>query len=185
MSFHENELRLSLELFRDISYLELALRNHIDKQFCKRWQGNRHWLFDSGSPIFLTENKSASYWKNKIAEANKRAKTKDNPSSIISDLPFGFWTKFSEGQFEQTLWIPYVRHAFAKGASRKYIDRGLSRIRAQRNRIAHHEPLNLGKYKGLIIATSIDVLSLLDSLNPNLAEFVKDTSKVRELLQLI
>ena len=110
----------------------------------------------------------------------------------MANLSFGFWVSLvgpggkrgnnCEANYEKTLWRPALRQAFRypKPLLRKEVHIRLDRLRNLRNRIAHHEP---------ILARDLekdhqDILELADLICPETAEWIKQRSRVLELLRL-
>jgi len=73
---------------------------------------------------------------------------KTTTGKVIPELKFVFWQKMFTRRYDVRLWHPHLRRVFPHGdaslavpALRQSIYGDLERLRALRNRIAHHEPI--------------------------------------------
>lgn len=165
LDLYEWNARLSAAFLRDISHLEVGLRNACDRQLQSAVSGHdTHWSDPSTLmrlfPIALRFDKA----KGRRIDVNKnprgqveRARDSVTPHSgrgtpslaplpgkTVAELMFGFWTFLFADAHEKTLWVPYLHKAFPSGTDRKKLSQTLTAIREFRNRIAHHENILKG-----------------------------------------
>lgn len=190
LALYEWNLRLSAAITRDISHLEIALRNAYDRTLSELWQGSDHWTLDPESPVTTplprTRNGRAfdanAGNRRSIDEAVRRCRHRSTaPDDIITELPFGFWRHVTDAAHEKALWVPYLHHAWASGTDRSTIDRTLSRVSIVRNRAAHHEPVIISGRTGVLTVYE-EIVELLGLLLPNLAKHVAATTTVAAVL---
>ncbi|MDR1450573.1 MAG: hypothetical protein LBI84_10345 [Propionibacteriaceae bacterium] len=188
---YEWNLRLTHAVLRDTAHFEIALRNAYDLAVQTRWNRPSHWLSDPASPVL------ALLWRNShgrrldVNIPNRREVTEAvhrtrggaaTPGAVIAELPFGFWWHLSDAAHEQTVWIPYIYYSWPKGTSRRQIDRAVYSVNALRNRAAHSEPLFSLAGWGSVIKVCSRIVSLLDLLNTDLADYVRQTSTVQAVM---
>ena len=178
---------LSSAYWEGIAYLEVALRNLLDKKMTQRQQilgRSQHWIFDDFSELGRartsdTQDKQPFL---EIVSAMRRVRKNRKPMTpdqIISELSFGFWHQLVSKK-QLFLW-PELASGFANAPSRNqnYISALTLEIRDLRNRIGHHHRLT---------AHSIDtgyltIISLATAMNIQLAEWIEKDSRIKSLLQ--
>lgn len=134
--------RVSAAFLCDLHYVEVALRNHFDRELAARF--GPEWFLD---PAFLAlcdvrshgilkkaQKDAARYWPKNI---------RPPPGKVIAELTFGFWHTLTDSRLEHTLWVPCLHKAFLprKPPKRSLFNHELERLRQLRNRVAHHEPI--------------------------------------------
>lgn len=183
-------MELGLALLRDISALEVALRNAYDAAISARWNGSNHWLLDFDSPFLRTiivvqkgQLQDQSYLvRRDILQAVQRAGgARVDPGKIVAELGFGFWTRLTETRFEKQFWVPYINHAYGSRVDRSRVHDDLRNIRLLRNRIAHHEPVfGFPNRNAALEVPAIHpaIMRTLHELSGTAAEYIQSTSRV-------
>ncbi|WP_071288978.1 hypothetical protein [Mycolicibacterium llatzerense] len=152
---YEWNIALGQALMRDISHLEVGLRNAYDTAFAQRWTGTDHWLLSPSSPAVMPiwrirSDKSGfkrgtdvNFINRKSIDSAIRECGGGNAKAgkVIAELSFGFWRSLTTATHEKSIWVPYLHAAYPKGTSRSAVDRSLFDVNIVRNRIAHHEPI--------------------------------------------
>jgi hypothetical protein len=125
-----------------ISILEIGLRNGVNNQLIKKFNG-REW-FETKDFVKIASSfqiETISKARNSILQEKKEI----TPGRIIAELSFGFWTSLFDARYEMTLWknLRFVFPACPKVIrQRKTISSKLNGIRKLRNRIFHHEAIS-------------------------------------------
>ncbi len=134
------------KLYVEFHWLEIVLRNTINKQLIKTY--GMEW-YDSHKINFgVLENDKLEKSKAILGNENKPV---NNPNMVAS-LTLGFWVNMFNGRYEE-LWRHCLRNAFPKarkGLKRKDLTTRLHPLLKLRNRIAHYEPVlkyNLSQFK--------------------------------------
>lgn len=142
LRLYEWNCAVSSALFEVLGDVEVVVRQalhrelsewHKSKGFPGEWYDNAHGLL---TPRAVTE----------IASARRRLKSRnlhETPSSLIPELPFGFWRFLLTRTYAPTIWRISGRKAFPNvgpnEASALWASMG--RLHRLRNLIAHHEPV--------------------------------------------
>lgn len=122
---------------------EVVVRNGVSDALEAVYGANWPW-----SPGFLRSlpNPRVGYSMHK----DLIAATRGNPTTgkVIPELKFVFWQKMFTSRYDARLWGPHLSRVFPKlpagqpaTGSRTALFVALEKIRALRNRIAHHEPI--------------------------------------------
>ena len=125
-----------------ISILEIGLRNGVNNQLIKKFNGN-DW-FETKDFIKIASSfqiETISKARNSILQEKKEITS----GRIIAELSFGFWTSLFDARYEMTLWknLRLVFPACPKMIrQRKNISSKLNGIRKLRNRIFHQEAIS-------------------------------------------
>jgi hypothetical protein len=159
LELYEWNSRLSAAFLRDLSHLEVGLRNACDRQLSAAvLPHDTHWT-DPGTllklfPVSIRKNKrNGKTWdanknpRGKVLEARDRCGSPGIvpvPGKIVAELMFGFWTYLVADSHEKTIWVPYLHKAFPPGTDRDRVSQALTAIREFRNRVAHHENILKG-----------------------------------------
>jgi hypothetical protein len=127
-----------------LGHVEVLLRNAMHTQLT-RWSVGRHgdprWYLD---PDKLLSRPALA----DIDDARRRASrngTPETPGRVVAELGFGFWRFLLASQYERTLWLPLLRHAFPglRGRGiRRDVHNTVADLHGLRNRIAHQEPIH-------------------------------------------
>jgi len=159
LDLYEWNSKLSAAFLRDLSHLEVGLRNAFDRQLSAAVLPKEfHWT-DPGTllalfPVSTRQNKrTGKSWdanknpRDKVQEARERCASPGVapvPGKIVAELMFGFWTYLVADSHEKTIWVPYLHKAFPPGTDRARVSQALTAIREFRNRVAHHENILKG-----------------------------------------
>jgi hypothetical protein len=178
--------KVASAFLRDLSDLEVLVRNAFDRAVQEQWDGPAHWLIDPSSPILVVKWKDDGSDRNHIAR-DSIASAIDKagglgvatPGKIVAELTFGFWASLVTKVREHDVWTPYVSRAFiSPRPERKEVNRRMVAINGLRNRVAHHEPLinyDLDKMHNRI-------LDLCGWISPEVQEHVRSETSVPALI---
>ncbi len=179
--------RLSAALMRDLSDLEVLVRNTFNDAIQSRRPGP-HWLLDPDSPLRVPrprkraggEDDSNKGTREKTERAIRDAGGPDaTPGKVVAELTFGFWLSLVRRGREHEIWTPYVVHAFNKPKLKRHaVEERMNPLNDLRNRVAHHEHL---------LTTDVTkhhdwLLELAGWLSPNVADHISSTSEVGDLI---
>ena len=177
---------LSAAFWESIGYLEVALRNRINRQLDFRNQKRgraEHWIFDDyfelGRDRTIYANHRQPYLE--IDAAIKRVRRngkKMNPGQIISEMSFGFWHQMVSKK-QLFLW-PDLATGFPNLLSR---DQGMiseltQSIRTMRNRIGHHHRI----WTIDVDRNYSDLLALAGFIDEDLRRWISMRSHISEVL---
>ena len=184
LQLHAWNTAIGAALYGPLQSLEITLRNAMNCQLISKfgvsWYEHMNDVFDTGA-------------LSRIAKARKElegAGRNVSASRIVAKLPFGFWVLLtgrggprygrSKSNYEMMLWRPALRLAFpyCDSLSRNDVYKSLNRLRDLRNRIAHHEPI----FTRNLEADHEEILKLVGWICPEMAELIKQHSRVLELL---
>jgi len=129
--YFEN-LKISQKLYYNLHWLEIALRNEINKQLIEKYELDWCNTFDFNQKE-----------KNKIDKCKKyleEHKYQPSNQNIVANLSFGFWVSIFNNSYEE-LWRHCLRSSFKSQITikRKTIYKSLDAILKIRNRFSHHE----------------------------------------------
>lgn len=137
-------VRLSEAMLPALNYLEIILRNKVDKLICRHFGQN--WLVTLPASLRLNDSD-----KDKITDTIERFtreyRRAPHHDDIIAQINFGFWCAFFHKRYDPILW--HRKHAITdvfpalprEKRTRRTIEQMLFLIKKLRNRIAHHEPI--------------------------------------------
>jgi len=163
-----------------LSYLEVMLRNAIDRQFSSRSEGV---LASGNQGDRLTDGGILeTAGQERVDEAIRRVRDQGKEprhDRVVAALSFGFWCALLAGRYED-LWRSHLRHAFPGGDGlRRAVRSELGSILPFRNRVAHHEAIfgwDLPKQEG----RQLRVISFID---PEAGSYVASRSRVSGILE--
>lgn len=192
---------VSTAFLRDLAILEVALRNAMSAQLARRW--GAQWFSNPEMPL---DDRSL----NALNRAWREITGPKTAGKLVAQCMFGFWRDLlDKGDHAgkdprrarcnyEVLWRGVLDKAFPGGRAqakqdsmrwnREYALSVVSRVRALRNRVAHHEPLVNGfPFPGqkLRITTEEahrDLLKLAAMLDRDLHAFLRDWSQVPDLI---
>lgn len=187
MRLYQWNTELSAAFWESLGHLEVALRNAIDHQmsarhFAKGRPG--HWIYDDARELGRGHGKGAAKHAHPYADIDtaikrvRKNRMPTDPGQIISEISFGFWHQMvSKGQM--VLW-PDLAGAFPymKGRGQRTVADKVESLRALRNRIGHHHRI----WSLDVAAKYSELLALAGYISPQLASWIDDRSRVRELL---
>lgn len=137
-------IEVSAALWGPISVLEIMLRNAMHNQM-KQGRSDEWW------DLTYLASKEQNAVERAIEKAREVTGYQPNADQVVGSTSFGLWvglTGVGEARnptfdYESKIWQPRLRHAFPLlGAVRKrQLHDELQRIKAMRNRIAHHESI--------------------------------------------
>jgi hypothetical protein len=178
--------RVASAFLRDLSDLEILVRNAFDRAVQDNWNGSVHWLIDPESPLLVVRWKDDGSDTNHIARdhiSNAIAKAGGlgvaAPGKIVAELMFGFWASLVTRAREHDLWTPYISRAFlSPRPSRRDVDRRMAALNRFRNRVAHHEPLINHDLEEL----HTRILDLCGWISPEVLKHVQAETTVPDLI---
>lgn len=149
---------LSASLFRDFSYLEVALRNSCDRALFRRGRQiaqGADWLkSEQNARLVLPTQPRTQATVRKLVETLDDARTYSgfggNPSlprgKILAEVSFGFWKYLFTHEMRKELWEGCLDIEFKYVDKKKSVDaeqlhRELEKLATVRNRIAHQESI--------------------------------------------
>lgn len=165
VSLYLQNLELCEKLYYNLHWLEIILRNSINKSLCNRL--GSEW-YSTNIDIF------ADVEKNKIEKSISQLisdnKQINNPN-IVANLNFGFWVNIFNNPYDN-LWRYCLRKAFPKtkeATFRKDVSKRLHPILKLRNRVAHYEPIlkyDLAKYNQ-------NIIDIINWIEPEFVSYLK------------
>lgn len=170
LDLYEWNAEASAAAFRDLSSIEIAIRNAYNHAIEGAWTGQDHWTDHPATmfpPVYRTRGRGVRVDINGksreiLVAARSKVGASAPPGKVVAELSFGFWRYLSTRGHEKTMWLPYLRHAFPAGTDRgRDVDQPIQALHHLRNRVAHHEPLfslNLANHHQYLceLATLID-----------------------------
>ncbi|MER7114537.1 CAAX protease [Saccharomonospora azurea] len=188
------DVELSSAFMADLALAEVILRNAMNDQlsayFGARWYRLDH-LFDKRS-------------RAAIKRAWRDGKCADDapPGKLIAQLTLGFWVNLLDSggradqpphdrkcSYDNLLWRPCLRLAFPHGTGKRSDQHTLAkRVHTLRNRVAHHEPVIGGipipgtRRRRTLPDAHHDILTLMGTIDPGLADWMHRHSRVPALL---
>lgn len=133
-------MALAESLYPSLQALEVALRNTLHAALTQHF-GCEDWYDVPGMLQHRNEQEALVRAKASLAEIGRPLE----PSRVVAELSFGFWTSLLNQRYEQRLWPSLLKPAFPflpKGQrTRKTLSTRLDKVRRLRNRVFHHEPI--------------------------------------------
>jgi len=177
---YEWNVKVSAAFLEILGYVEVLLRNAIDRQFPATYPltslspgDSRVWLCD---PAILTVEGGEKV-KEAIARLHREQK-QPSRDRVIASLSFGFWHALFSGTYEE-LWRSTLFKAFPHGTgSRREISNLLGPILHFRNRVAHHEAIFFSDLE----RQHLRILRLASLIDPEAEEYISARSRVERLL---
>ena len=170
-----------------IAYVEVALRNLLDKRMTQRQLllgRSTHWIFDDDYELGRSKDPSVESKQpfKEIGDAMRRVRKNGKPltpDQIISELSFGFWHQLVSKK-QLFLW-PELAAGFINAPSRRqsYISNLTLEIRDLRNRIGHHHRLGTDAIEGGFQALNL----LADSMDKELVVWIGSNSRINNLIK--
>lgn len=160
-------MALSESLYPSMQGIEIALRNSLHTAASQRF-GSEKW-FDDQLLVHERDRGFVSSAKEILVKSGKPVE----PSRVIAELSFGFWTSLFDVRYEQRLWpwllkpvFPYMPRTMR---TRAELSRRLNKIRIMRNRVFHHEPIWYWKD---MERQHRDLIEAISWINPAMARFI-------------
>ena len=178
---YEWNAELAAAVWRDVAHLEVAVRNAFDRCLDQHLDGD-HWIRRDRVLFDRTRGKTGNAdtrSRRDVEVARRRAGPDAPPGKVVAELSFGFWRYLTSASYEKRLWLPALRHALPDGTDRaREVERPMSDLHQLRNRVAHHEPL----LRTPVGKRHKQVLALAELVLPELAEHIRRSSRVPEVL---
>jgi hypothetical protein len=166
---YEQNTLLAESLYGILQGLEIALRNSIHAQLAASFARPDWWNAVQLKPEQAMMLRSAE-------DSLQRVGKPLDPSRIVAELSFGFWTGLTGPRYID-LWRNHLVKIFPRRpVQRADVQLRLNSIRKLRNRIAHHEPI-------LSRPLQKDVNQIFDTLSwisPVTARWVRSNSSFEE-----
>ena len=133
-------MALSEALYPTLQSVEVVLRNTIHEA-ARQHFGREDWFDDTT----IVNHRNDIVNLTKAKETLRRTNKALEPSRIIAELGFGFWTSMLDRRYERILWPRLIHDAFPyvprRLRTRSTLSRRFHHIRQLRNRVFHHEPV--------------------------------------------
>lgn len=181
--------RISGAFYELLSYVEVSLRNAVDKAL-KDYEPpasavvnpNKSWWFSN--PAFLKDAhlKFADTAVGHLQRSNGDKRYNYSRDKIISSITFGLWEEIFSKDYEN-IFRQHLVHAFPDRRLtdikiRKDVQKRVSSLRLLRNRIAHHQHIF-----HLPLEERFDqAIEILTAINKDFADWVEGNSQVKYLL---
>lgn len=193
LALYEWNCEASAAVFRDLSHLEVALRNAYNHAIEAVWPGTGHWTDNPNlifAPLHRTRGRGAARGSVDVNTKNRQLLTEardhaqgnaaqpPRPGKIVAELSFGFWRYLSSSAQEKTMWNPFLHNAFPTGTDRRDVDDYVQGLHRLRNRVAHHEPL----FTANLTAQHSKMIALATLIDPTLATYIGGRSTVPNLI---
>lgn len=178
VELYEWNAAISAACWEVLGHVEVAIRNAMVSKLAERHRRRTlpgSWLDDPMSD--LTDKAHGD-----IAKARRQVRMKGKPLSdgqVIAELGFGFWRFLLAHRYMTTIW-PDLSYAFPYAPDRQLVslEQPVARLWEIRNRIAHNERI----WNQPIRELHDDALLVLGYIDPYLAQWVADRSRVPALL---
>ncbi len=172
-------LAVSGAFFESIHYLEIALRNTMDRALTD-WASAKLGATDPWyrSPSVPLTPKTREAVRQAVRRATDDGQRAELPGRVVAELTLGFWWSLLAQGYGRGLWQPCLQHAFP-AARQQRLHTSLDHIRQLRNRIAHHEPI----HPRPLASDYRDLLGTAEQISSRLAWWIDTTSRVPELLE--
>lgn len=182
---YEWNVSISAAFFELISYVEVALRNAVDKILAQlevaetARVGVRHgWWF--ASPTFLADHELSFY-----ETARKHLGSRADGASrdkVLASMTFGVWDGVFGPSYEQ-LFRRHLVYAFphrGPGFKRETVKKNVLALKNLRNRIAHHQPI----FDHPLEERFEQAMELLRWIDPALEQWVQGLCRVPDVLNV-
>jgi len=166
-------LTLSEALYTPLQNVEIALRNALYRPIAE--DKGKDWLLPARQ-IILQDKERLEV--EKAIEFLSHHKKAIEPSRVVAELNFGFWTGLLNRRYEHKLWPFYLQRVFpfapARERKRRIFSERFDRIRKLRNRVFHHEPI--WRWDDLRERHQ-EILEAIHWMSPSLAQLVTRTDR--------
>lgn len=146
VQLYQWNVALAAACFEAFHYVEIVVRNAIDRQLALRFTESRR-----GIPWFMLQivddQKARKALEESVGRVRARLRAqnpgRDGREQIVAGTDLGFWIELLHGAYEN-LWREAVHKAFpGSSGRRKDVLTVLEMLRVFRNRLAHHDSLLL------------------------------------------
>lgn len=135
--------QVSAAFLHPLHICEVVVRNGVSNVIEAVYGPTWPW---SAAFVRSLPNPSGGYsMRNDLLSARCNEKT---VGKVIPELKFAFWQRMFTSRNDLRLWVPYLHQYFPyfpvgmdAAACRSWMFNALDKVRALRNRIAHHEPI--------------------------------------------
>ena len=166
LMLHRRNAVVASILFADVQFVEIALRNELDRELQK-----------VVSPDWLDDPQFEEY----VLVAKSKAKYIDTPSNprdkIIVGVSLGSWVKLWEKHHDN------IPGAFKNDPDPRKLIRDLKSLRNLRNDMAHHEPILEGTRRRDLKKDIAAMDRILRSIDPKAADWLRANSLFRQLVE--
>ncbi len=173
LKLHTYNVELSETFYPIISYFEIVLRNKINTIFTNYY--GKNWILQGTLEFNQAHKVDIDKAKKQLTSAGKKIEH----DYLISELNFGFWTRFFTKEYNAKIWDKHenlLQEIFNKTKRNNLSEKRatLNKIRDYRNRIFHYGSIinpnlatNPQRMHSLIKATfkDLDAESVLVELN--------------------
>ena len=159
LSLYQLNARLAGLMLETVGGFEIVLRNATAASIIDHFQRD-----DWYRARVFTQKLDVHRRKN-IRDARKRLQDrcrKVDSGRIVSELTFHFWVALHERKYREQFWIRFLRKIWPDGEDVRKLHKDLLKIRDLGNRIAHHEPVFVPRWR----TCSALVLRRLEQLSP-------------------
>ena len=168
---HRRNTMVAAVLFPDLQYVEIALRNALDRALRDRFRPD--WL----------SHKRFSKWKSipKGQELAQETYGVSPPSrdQILVCFSFRFWSNLCENSSLRSA----ILRAFRSGTDLAELQSNLEALVALRNAMAHHEPIIDGTRPGKSLKNDLAAMdAILKSIDLQAADWLRNNSLIRQLV---
>jgi len=177
---YQCNIQISEAFYPCLSVLEVALRNAINREFKTKFGVDDWYNRFHTTPGFSYLLKDINVAQTNITKRRELV----NPSKVVAELTFGFWTRLFNSEFELNLWKD-LRRAFPfmpkKERQRKNVSAPLNTFRNFRNRVFHNEPIcwNLTKLKQI----HDEMIQVMSWINTDLPAWIEPFDRFELVLE--
>lgn len=172
---------MSSSLFEVLGDVEVVVRHSLHRELAI-------WHRDKGLPGEWYENAHGmltSRAMDELARAKGRLTSRNipsSPSSLIPELPFGFWRFLLTRTYASTIWRIVGRKAFPHVAPNEagLLWATMGRLHRLRNLIAHHEPI----FWRLLESDHSDSMWVLHAVSPEVHNWAKNRSSFNDVFRM-
>lgn len=170
LQFYTRNIALGAAFHGPLQALEITLRNAVHHSMTETY--GLAWL--TSAPLRAPEQQAV----HKAMQSLEQSGKPKTPSRLVAASNLGFWVALFAKKYDASLWRTALHRLFGADWPRADVHESLNRLRTLRNRIAHHEPI-LQRH---LRADHNGILSILDALSPDAANWVAHHSRVPQIL---
>ncbi|MEU1744599.1 hypothetical protein ACPXB5_14655 [Micromonospora arida] len=172
-------IEVSAAFYGPLHCLEIALRNALHDQLCRRF-GRPDWWASASVP--LTDH-GIRLVTEATLKCRRRGLTPPSADDVVAELSFGFWVSLLSNRrgssYDRLLWVPTLHLAFPHHSGRRdELHTAFETMRLLRNRIMHYEPIH---HRDLA-ADRRKLYYLLSAMDPVLAKEIRGLDRVETIL---
>lgn len=177
VDLYARNLTYSKELYVIIAGLEVTVRNSFHTNLSKYF-GKNDWMSD----LSLLRKSHKDQINNAIDKLVQNKTKGYGVPDLISELNFGFWAHLVDAPYEQSLWIPSLRHCFKNKLGRPVrqdVEARLKTLLRFRNKIAHLEPII--RYETQLIQTYQNAYDIISWICPETASWFDKQNNFKQV----